>query len=194
MSTVAVIFAGGKGQRLGGVDKALQPLGDQPLIGHIIARLEPQTVRIVINANGDPGRFAKFGLDVVSDLSGSALDGPFLALATALRVFADDASASHLLTVPTDTPFLPDDLVARLQAAGSPAAWAAADGQHPTICLWSRQGAARADQQLARFSGQRLEDVIRACGGQAVGFDNADQFLNINRPVDLKKAIDIKGG
>ncbi|MDA5192855.1 molybdenum cofactor guanylyltransferase MobA [Govanella unica] len=187
MKVLAIIFAGGQGRRMGGVDKALVTLGGYPLIRHVEDRLRPQVTRMIINANGDPSRFS--GL-VVADDPTSALDGPFRALETALRMFAPDEDATHLLHVPVDVPFLPDDLVARLAAEDAVAAFPVGKGQlHPVICLWSRKGAARAALRLKDYDGERFADFIQGTGGKAVGFDDQpDAFLNINSPEDLARA------
>lgn len=185
---LAVIVAGGRGRRLG-QDKALAPLAGRPLIAHVIARLRPQVARIVINGNGDPARFATFGLPVVSDNAESGLDGPFLGLATAFKLFTADPMATHLLTVPTDVPFLPGDLVAALQRAGADAAFPEADGRaHPTIALWSRAGAKTAATRLQSFAGERLQSLIEASGGVGVSFPEPNAFLNVNTPSDLDEA------
>lgn len=187
MTVLAVIFAGGRGSRMGGADKALVPLDGRPLIDHVIARLAPQCSHLVINANGDPDRFAH---RVAADDPASVLDGPFRALETAFTVFAQDSAASHLLHVPTDTPFLPRDLVRRLGAIDAPVAWATSCNQpHPVVALWSRAGAAAARARLRTWSGERFEHLLQACGGVAVAFDDdPDAFLNINTPVDLQTA------
>lgn len=123
-----VILAGGLSRRMGGGDKCLLPLGGRPILAHVIERLRPQVGPLVLNANGDPGRFAAFGLPVVAD-GWPGFAGPLAGLLAGM----DWAAARGLPLVATaaaDTPFFPRDLVARLggamAAAGAPIALAAA--------------------------------------------------------------------
>src|SRR5207245_2146601 len=128
-------------RRMGGGDKALRLLGGRPLLDHVIERLRPQVDALVLNANGDPARFARFGLPVVPDSIGD-FAGPLAGILAGL-----DWAAAHrpdcatIVSVATDAPFLPKDLVARLvrgmEAAGAELACAASGGQpHPVIGLW----------------------------------------------------------
>ena len=82
MRIFGVILAGGQGQRMGGVDKALVPLAGAPLLAHVIARLEPQVERLALSAKGDAARFARFGLPVLPDGPGA---GPLAGVLAALR-------------------------------------------------------------------------------------------------------------
>src|SRR4051794_34643957 len=113
----ALILAGGLSRRMGGGDQGLLQLGDRPILGHVIDKIRPQVSALAISANGDPARFADFGLDVIPDpVPGFA--GPLAGILAALSWAAAVApKATHVLTVPADTPFLPGDLVGRLQAA-----------------------------------------------------------------------------
>jgi molybdopterin-guanine dinucleotide biosynthesis protein A len=114
-----VILAGGEGRRMAGADKALVPLAGRPLIAHVLDRLEPQVERVLISANGDAARFAGFGCPVVAD---AAPQGPLSGVLSALTVAAG-MGATHVVSTPVDTPFLPGDLVPQLllAAEGSPA-------------------------------------------------------------------------
>jgi molybdenum cofactor guanylyltransferase len=132
-----VILAGGRATRMGGGDKGLLPLGGRPLLAHVVARLGPQVDRLALNANGDPARFAGFGLPVVADsVPGHA--GP---LAGVLD-WAAAKGAEAIATAAADTPFFPADLVAGLRAAAAAAAVPLAvaatppDDWHPTFGLW----------------------------------------------------------
>lgn len=126
-----VILAGGLSRRMGGGDKCLLPLGGRPILAHVIDRLRPQVGPLALNANGDPARFAAFGLEVVADdFPGFA--GPLAGLLAGM----DWAAARGLplvVTAAADTPFFPRDLVARLRAAmaetGAPIALAATPAQ-----------------------------------------------------------------
>lgn len=140
--TVGVLLAGGLARRMGGGDKPMKTIGGRPILAYVIERLAPQCDGLILNANGDPARFAAFGLPVVADtVEGFA--GPLAGILTAL-----DWAAAHrpevefVLSAATDCPFLPRDLVARLQQArlaeNAQLAVACSDGQsHPVIGLWS---------------------------------------------------------
>jgi molybdenum cofactor guanylyltransferase len=141
-ATLGVILAGGLARRMGGGDKPLRTLAGKPLLDHVIARIAPQCDALVLNANGDPARFAQWNLPIVAD-SVTGFAGPLAGVLAAL-----DWCAQHrpqiewVLSVAADCPFLPDDLVRRLHgermAANAQLAVAASDGQtHPVIGLWS---------------------------------------------------------
>jgi molybdopterin-guanine dinucleotide biosynthesis protein A len=116
-SVVGVLLAGGKSSRMGGGDKCLRVLGGKPILTRIIERLQPQVSEIVINANGDPARFDAFGLPVVSD-SVAGYQGPLAGVHAALEwVKANRPGVEHVVTVATDTPFFPADLVHRFLSA-----------------------------------------------------------------------------
>src|SRR5580698_1224360 len=130
---VAVLLAGGLGRRMGGGDKPLRVLHGRTMLDHVIARIKPQVRAMVLNANGDPARFSGWGLEVVADPLPD-LPGPLAGVLAGMRwAAARYPDAGAVLSVPTDTPFLPDDLVARLLAAraasGLPIACAASGGR-----------------------------------------------------------------
>ena len=141
-ATLGVLLAGGLARRMGGGDKPMKTIGGRTILERVIARLALQCDGLILNANGDPSRFASFELPVVADtVKGFA--GPLAGVLTAL-----DWAAVHrpdvewVLSAATDCPFLPRDLVARLQNAradaGAQLAVAASNNQiHPVIGLWS---------------------------------------------------------
>jgi molybdopterin-guanine dinucleotide biosynthesis protein A len=109
--TAAVILAGGNANRMGGRDKAFLVLGGRPLIAHVRARLNLQAGPLAISANGDPVRFARYGLPVLADAPPGGA-GPLGGILAGLD-WAAEAGESRLLTAAVDTPFLPDDLLRR---------------------------------------------------------------------------------
>ncbi len=138
---LGVILAGGRAQRMGGVDKGLLPLGDAAILDHVMSRLTGQVSAMALNANGDPGRFARFGLPVLQDASDDR-PGPLAGVLAGLD-WAAGQGAEAIVTAAADTPFLPRSLVPRLLAAAGPAGLALAatreDGRlerHPTFGLW----------------------------------------------------------
>ena len=125
MSSVpGVILAGGLATRMGGGDKGLKVVAGKRLLDHVIARLVPQCGPLAINANGDPARFAEFGLPVLAD-SLPDYPGPLAGVLAGLD-WAAGLGAEAIVTVAADTPFFPADLVARLQAAAGPSGLALA--------------------------------------------------------------------
>jgi molybdenum cofactor guanylyltransferase len=196
MNIVGLLLAGGLSRRMGGGDKALRLLGGRSLLERVIDRLRPQTTALVLNANGDPARFAAYGLPVVAD-SMPDFAGPLAGILAGL-----DWTAVHrpdcpvVASVATDAPFLPEDLVERLvqgmAAAGAELACAASGGQsHPVIGLWP----VRLRDELRRAmieEGIRKVDVWTARYRLAtVPFPEVagiDPFFNANRPEDLDRA------
>jgi len=193
------LLAGGRATRMHGSDKAMLTLGGLPMIAHVVARLCPQVGRILINANGDPARFAGLGLPVVPDrIEGSAgpLAGLHASLAWAARATPD---ARYVASVPADTPFLPADLVARLSTAlreaGAACAVAASGGRrHSVVGLWDVALADAAARALER--GERaMHRFAQAQGCAVAGFPllkvggvDLDPFFNVNTPDDLERA------
>ncbi len=137
-----VLLAGGLARRMGGGDKPMRQIAGRAILDRVIARLTPQCDGLIINANGDPARFASFGLPVVAD-SVADFPGPLAGILAALDwVAASRPDVSLVLSAAGDCPFLPRDLVARLHdalvAEKAQLAVAASDGQsHPVIGLWS---------------------------------------------------------
>lgn len=182
-----VILAGGLGRRMGGGDKGLRELGGRPMVAWVIERLAAQVDELLINANQNPGQYAAFGHPVFPDqISGFA--GPLAGLHAAL------GAARHPLvaTAPCDSPFLPDDLVARLYAGllAADADLAVArtfDQAHPVFCLCKSQ----LQPHLAAFlnSGQRQFGLWYATVNTVeVAFDDvAPAFANINTADELAR-------
>jgi molybdopterin-guanine dinucleotide biosynthesis protein A len=137
----AVLLAGGLARRMGGGDKPMRAIGGRSILERVIARLTPQCDGLILNANGDPARFAAFGLPVVPD-NVADFPGPLAGILAGLDwVAANRPNAEWMLSAAGDCPFLPRDLVARLAAARAAEqtelAVAASDGQsHPVIGLW----------------------------------------------------------
>lgn len=193
---MGIILAGGRGKRMGGDgDKALRPFGGQRLIDHVITRLRPQVATLAINANGNPARLAPLGLPVIADTMPDR-PGPLAGVLAGL----DHAAAQgvdFVVTAAADTPFLPVDLVARLQAAAGPTGLALAASPdargdvrwHPTCGIWPV--VLRESLRHALNEGQhRMTDWTRAHDARMALFESRphDPFININTPDDLMRA------
>jgi len=185
-----VILAGGLARRMGGGDKSLLDLDGRPVLTHVIDRLSPQVSEMALNANGDPARFAGFGLAVLSDPVGD-FPGPLAGVLAGLT-WAAARGADHIVTVAADTPFYPEDLVPRLilaaETAGTPIALAATeDGRHPTFGLWPV--ALRDDLTAALADGVRkITAWTDRHGAATASFETSngvDPFFNVNTPDDL---------
>ncbi len=200
MTVTGVLLAGGQSRRMfadaGGGDKGLLALGAQSMLGHVIARFRPQVARMVINANGDPARFAAFGLPVVADTVGGQ-PGPLAGVLAGMRwSIANAPAARAIVTVSTDAPFVPGDLVARLAAAvaATPGKIAIAQSNgdlHPVIGLWP---VALADDLEAALAGgvrkvlawtDRHGTVPVAFAPTLIRDRAVDPFFNANTPEEL---------
>lgn len=196
-----VILAGGRATRMGGGDKGLRVVAGRRIIDHVIARLAPQCGSLAINANGDPARFAGFGLPVLPD-SVAGFAGPLAGVLAGLD-WAAGIGAPAIVTAAADTPFFPADLVARLRAAAGPSGLALAASpdaqgrlwQHPTFGLWP---VALRDDLRAALAGGLRKIVLwteRHGAGQAeFPVAGHDPFFNINTPEDISEAERIAEG
>jgi molybdopterin-guanine dinucleotide biosynthesis protein A len=187
MDHACIILAGGAARRMGGGDKPLLPLAGRPLIAHVIDRLGEVHA---ISANGDPARYASFGLPVLPDrLPPGTPDRPGpLAGVLAGMDWAAGRGIARIVTVPGDTPFLPRDLVARLLAAGGTVAMATHEGRdHPVAAAWD---VALRDELRAALAAGLRRPVLWAdgLGARRVAFAGDDPFFNVNTPADLEEA------
>lgn len=190
----ALILAGGLGRRLGGRDKALLPLAGRPLLAHVQDRLAGQAGRLWLSANGDPARFAGFGLTIISD-AGPPGAGPLAGILAGLDAVAaaGDADRAAVLVVPVDAPLLPADLAARLSAAqpapGTMVLAASGGRRHPVIGLWPLAMRADIRAALARRE-SKVGALPAAAAAGTVEWPSVpyDPFLNVNRPEDAAAA------
>ena len=190
MKPPAVVLAGGRSSRMGGGDKCLLPIGGKPLITHILERVVPQTRDILINTNSDPAPFLKFDLPVLADAI-TGFQGPLAGLLTGmLWSRRRHPRAAYLLSVASDVPFLPDDLVAQLSRALSEqnadiAIATCPLGTHPTIGLWPVDLADRLEYDL-------MHTQVRAMHRWLSEFRIAhalfapEALANINTPDELE--------
>jgi molybdopterin-guanine dinucleotide biosynthesis protein A len=140
--TPGVLLAGGLARRMGGGDKPMRQIAGRTILDRVIARLESQCDGLILNANGDPARFAAYGLPVIADTV-KEFPGPLAGILAALDWAATNRpDVEFILSAAADCPFLPRDLVTRLHRArreqNAQLAVAASAGQsHPVIGLWS---------------------------------------------------------
>jgi molybdopterin-guanine dinucleotide biosynthesis protein A len=193
--TFGLVLAGGLARRMGGGDKALIRIGHETILDRTLARLNPQVSGIVLNANGDPMRFASFQLPVVAD-SVPDFAGPLAGILAGLDwVAANRPGTEWMASVPGDCPFLPRDLVARLHEArereGKSLACAhSGEWRHPVVGLW--QVALRENLRHAiTVEDLRKIEVWTARHGIALAdwaTEPVDPFFNVNTPEDVERA------
>lgn len=187
---MGAVVAGGQSRRMEGREKAFVPLAGVPLIERVISRIAPQVEDVVVNANGETSRFAALNRLVIADVV--ALTTPLSGLHAVLQ-FGQAQGFDAVLTVPSDTPFLPLNLVSRLVEAGSAtgAAIASSGGQlHHLTGLWSSAMAEKLEDLILRNKLRRMMDLgdifeIAVADWQ---MQPHDPFLNINTPDDLAAA------
>ncbi len=180
----AVILAGGEGSRMGGVDKGLLELEKQPLIEHVIARMEPQLCRLIISANRNIDRYQGYGYPLISDqLKGR---GPLAGILSARQ----QCQSEWLLSVPCDTPCLPSNLVSRIcdKMDQTPALlYTAHDGQQlqPLFSMIHRDLTTSLAEYLAS-SNRKAALWLKQQATVHVDFsDQPHAFFNINTPAML---------
>jgi len=193
---LGLILAGGLGRRMGGGDKTLLRLGGRTLLSRVVERLGPQCgAGLVLCANGDPGRFPEFSGAVVADtVPGRA--GPLAGLLAGLEhAAAHHGDVTDGVSVSGDAPFLPGDLVARLDAAriaaGRTIALAASGGrEHYTVALWPVSLRHDLRAALTERDERRVGAFIARHGAAVVEWpiEPVDPFLNLNTPGDLAAA------
>jgi len=194
-NVVGVLLAGGLSRRMGGGDKNLLQLGGRAILDHVIERVMPQVSTLILNANGDPARFGEYGLPVVPDvIDGYA--GPLAGILTGLEWAArDELDCQWLASFPTDAPFLPVDLVARMMAAiadeGADMACAVSgDRTHPPIAIWPVRLRGELRQAMVDEEMRKIDLWTARYSIVHVAFDNdaIDPFFNINRAENLDEA------
>lgn len=191
--TVAgVILAGGLARRMGGGDKALLSVHGRTLLEHIVERLAPQVGPLLLNANGDPARFAGFGLPVRADvLEGHG--GPLVGILTGLE-WAADQGARWLLSAAADTPLFPLDLGRRLHAAvaaeGADMAMAMSGGyNHQIFALWPVRLAPELRHAVTRQDMRKVAAFTSQIKVARVEWPHLphDPFFNVNTPEDVAR-------
>jgi molybdopterin-guanine dinucleotide biosynthesis protein A len=180
---------------MGGGDKCLRPLAGKPIIAHVIDRIRPQVGALVLNTNGDPSRFDEFGLPVAADvIEGQA--GPLAGILTGMEwVRTNRPACEWIVSIATDTPFLPPDLVKRLAAAirrdEAELASAVTKGRtHPVIGLWPVRLAADLRRAMMDEDIRKIDRFTARYRLTNVTFpaEPIDPFFNTNRPEDLEEA------
>lgn len=198
---IGVLLAGGLSRRMGGGDKCLRSLVGRPMLAHVIERVRPQVSRLVINANGDARRFDAFDLPVAADPVDGFV-GPLAGVLAGMRWAESNApEARWVLSAPSDAPFLPGDLVARLHgalaaASASKIALANSLGRvHPVVGLWpinladDLEAALKEGVRKVLHWTDRHGSVEAEFEPQRFGTAEIDPFFNANRPEEIEEAV-----
>jgi molybdenum cofactor guanylyltransferase len=192
---VGVILAGGRAERMGGGDKALRMIGGKTILARVIERLRPQVDALVLNANGDPARFAAFGLPVVPD-SMPDFAGPLAGVLAGLDwAAAHELQAHYIITVPADGPFVPRDLVphlaSTLAAEDAELVTAASGAQtYPVVGLWPLHLRQALQDALTKEGVHKVDAWTRRFRRAIATFpaEPVDPFFNANTPEQLAEA------
>ncbi len=198
--TLGLVLAGGLARRMGGGDKARIKIGRSTILDRVLATLSGQCVDVIINANGEPKRFADTGCVVVAD-SVPDFAGPLAGILAGLDwLAAQNNGIEWMVSVPGDCPFLPDDLVERLHAArratgaGVPLACArSGEWRHPVVALWPLALRDNLRKALSE-EGLRKIELWTARHGVAIADwpdQPVDPFFNVNTPEDVERAARI---
>lgn len=204
-SVTGVLLAGGQSRRMGGGDKGLLEIAGKPMLAHVMARLKPQVGQVVLNANGDATRFQVFGLPVFADtIEGHA--GPLAGVLAGMRWSAANvAEDGYIVTVSTDAPLIPMDLVQRLadglkhDTNAAIALASSGENIHPVIGLWpvrladDLEGALREGVRKVRRWTDRHGTVIVDFEYVQAGSRTIDPFFNANTPDELEEVRVILG-
>lgn len=185
MSVTAIILAGGRGSRMGGTDKGLVTLHEQPLIVHVLTKLKSQVDCILINANREIEAYLALGYPVLTDEIPD-FAGPLAGFSLGLK----HAKSEYLLTAPCDSPLLPDNLRSRLQQtleqAQADIAIATSHGNdHPVVCLCKTSLLPSLEHYL-KMGGRKVSEWQKSQRHVYVDFsDYPHAFTNINTLQDL---------
>ena len=192
---VGVILAGGRAERMGGGDKGLREVGGQTILARVIERVRPQVEALVLNANGDPARFAAFGLPVASD-SVPDFAGPLAGVLAGLDWAAvHHPQAHYIVTVPADGPFVPCTLVRHLADAlateDAELVTAASGAQtYPVVGLWPVKLRQALHDALTKEGVHKVDAWTRRFRRAIATFpvEPVDPFFNANTPEQLAEA------
>jgi len=188
-----VVLAGGLSRRMGGQEKSLMTLGGKEPIAWVTERLALQVSTLAINANGDASRFEFLSLPVLADTVDGFV-GPLAGVLAGMRWANTLPGITHLATAAADTPFFPENLIARLQEAvenKDDVVMASSNGRiHPVFALWPVHLADQLEHFLVTEDKRKiLEFAMRTHLSEVVfNFEDNDPFFNINTPEDLARA------
>lgn len=197
IKSAVILLAGGQARRMGGGDKNLMMLAGKSVLQHVLDRVDFNGRPLMINANGDPSRYAEFGLPVRADvIDGYA--GPLAGIVTGFEwVATNHPDCTHLISLATDAPFLPSDLMAKLEAGldarndtGADIAQAMSlTRRHPVFAIWPVALTAVLRHAVIDDGLRKIDDFTDRYQCVTVEFTGEpDPFMNLNRPDDFDLA------
>ncbi len=179
-----VILAGGRGTRMGGIDKGLVLLQKQALIDHVTRRLTPQVEEIFINANRELAQYQALGFTVLQDAA-LGIKQEFIGPLAGIQLGLTYSQYEYVLSVPCDSPYLPADLAQRMMQglieSKAEIAVASSDGSaHPVFCLCKKSALPNLSEYLAQ-GGRKVSAWQKNMAYIEVDFsDCSDAFINLN--------------
>jgi len=188
-----LLLAGGQSRRMGGGDKNQLHLGGKSVLQHVLDRVDRAGAPTVINANGDPERFATYGLPVIADIV-DGYAGPLAGILTGLEwMAARHPNLTHMISLATDAPFLPADLALRLYTEtqkGFCIAQAASNGRlHPVFAIWSILLLPDLRSAVVEGGVRKIVHFTDRYDSSIVVFSGSpDPFFNLNKPEDYDEA------
>ena len=197
IKSAVTLLAGGQARRMGGGDKNLMMLAGKPVLQHVLDRVDFDGRPVMINANGDPSRYAEFGLPIRTDVI-DGFAGPLAGIVTGLEwVAANHPECTHMISLATDAPFLPFDLIARLEEGldaridtGADIAQAMSfNRRHPVFAIWPVTVTSALRHALVDEGLRKIDDFTDRYQSITVEFTGEpDPFMNLNRPDDFALA------
>ena len=197
IKSAVILLAGGQARRMGGGDKNLMMLAGKPLLQHVLDRVDFDERPVMINANGDSSRYSEFGLPVHEDVI-DGFAGPLAGILTGLEwVATNHPECTHMISLATDAPFLPFDLIARLEVGlnaridfGAEIAQAMSfTRRHPVFAIWPVALTAALRHGLIDDGLRKIDDFTDRHKCITVEFTGEpDPFMNLNRPDDFDLA------
>ena len=197
IKSAVTLLAGGKARRMGGGDKNLMLLSGKPILQHVLDRVDFDGRPVMINANGDPSRYAEFGFPIHADVI-DGFAGPLAGIMTGLEWVTDNhPECTHMISLATDAPFLPFDLIARLEVGLDARSDTGADiaqamsfnRRHPVFAVWPVAIAAALRHALINDGLRKIDDFTdrhQCITVEVTG--EPDPFMNLNRPDDVDLA------
>ena len=187
-----VLLAGGQSRRMGGGDKCLQLLAGRTLLERVIASVQPQVEHLILNANGNPSRFKRYGLPVVSDIVGG-FSGPLAGILTGLEwLKSNHPNCKWLASFACDAPFLPTDMVSRMMSdtnvkKGALCCASSGGRDQPVFGLWPVNLAGALRDSLVRENIRKVDLWTQKYNLVKIDWQThpIDPFFNVNTKEDL---------